>query len=127
MTKRLKALEASRCQDMEFNHAAAQIGEAMKGGEVSLDDIQAITADAQRIAADLNGFGRVSAVVTEPAEAAKPVEVKKRIPGTLRDGCEAAFAEKETIRPPWLCRGTRARWGSVTRPGNAPRSSATRR
>ena len=69
---------------------AAHIGEAVKGGEVSLDDIQAITEDAQRIAADLDGFGRASAVVTEPAEAAKPVEVaksvevKKRIPGTLR-------------------------------------------
>jgi hypothetical protein len=69
---------------------AAQIGDAVKGGEVSLDDIQAITEDAQRIAADLDGFGR--AVVTEPAEAAKPVEVakpveaKKRILGTLRNG-----------------------------------------
>ena len=62
----------------------------IQGGEVSLDDIQAITEDAQRIAADLDGFGRV--VVTEPAEAAKPVEVakpveaKKRILGTLRNG-----------------------------------------
>ena len=64
----------------------AQIGEAVKGGEVSLDNIQAITADAQRIAADLDGFGRASAVVTEPAEAAKPVDVNKRIPGTLRNG-----------------------------------------
>ena len=71
---------------------AAQIGDAVKGGEVSLDDIQAITEDAQRIAADLDGFGRASAVLTEPAEAAKPVEVakpveqKKRILGTLRNG-----------------------------------------
>jgi hypothetical protein len=71
---------------------AAQIGDAVKGGEVSLDDIQAITEDAQRIATDLDGLGRASAVVTEPAEAAKPVEVakpvepKKRILGTLRNG-----------------------------------------
>jgi hypothetical protein len=63
----------------------AQIGEAVKGGEVSLDNIQAITEDAQRIAADLDGFGRASAVVTEPAEAAKPVEVKKRIPGNPKE------------------------------------------
>ena len=62
----------------------AQIGEAVKGGEVSLDNIQAITADAQRIAADLNGFGRASAVVTEPAEAAKPVEsAEKSSPGEM--------------------------------------------
>jgi hypothetical protein len=39
---------------LEFNRAAAQIGEAVKGGEVSLDNIQAITEDAQRIAADLD-------------------------------------------------------------------------
>jgi hypothetical protein len=64
---------------------AAQIGEAVKGGEVGFDDIQAITEDAQRIAADLDGFGRASAVVTEPAEAAKPVEVKKRIPGNPKE------------------------------------------
>jgi hypothetical protein len=66
---------------------AAQIGEAVKGGEVSLDDIQAITEDAQRIAADLDGFGWTSAVITEPGEAAKPIEVAKpvevNIPGNL--------------------------------------------
>ena len=39
-----------------------------------------------RIGADFDGFGRASAVVTEPAEAAKPVEVNKHIPGTLRNG-----------------------------------------
>ena len=70
---------------LQFNHAAAQIGEAVKSSEVSLDDIQAITADAQRIAADLDGFGRASAVVTESTEAAKPVEVKKRIPGNPKE------------------------------------------
>ncbi len=83
---------------LEFNHAAAQIGEAVKGGEISLDDMQAITEDARRIAADLDGFGKASAVVTEtaeaakpveaanPVEAAKPLEVNKHIPGTLRNG-----------------------------------------
>ena len=38
-----------------------------------------------RWSADLDGFGRASAVVTEPAEAAKPVEVKKRIPGNPKE------------------------------------------
>jgi hypothetical protein len=70
---------------------SAQIGEAVKSSEVSLDEIQAITDDAQRIAADLDGFGRASAVITEPAEAvkpvevAKPVEVKKSIPGNPKE------------------------------------------
>jgi hypothetical protein len=70
---------------LEFNRTVAQIGKAVKGGEVSIDNIQAITEDAQRIAADLDGFGRVSAIVTEPAkpakppvELAKPVEVNER-------------------------------------------------
>jgi hypothetical protein len=80
---------------------AAQIGEAVKGGEVSLDDIQGITEHARRIAADLDGFGRASAVTTEPAEAVKPVEVakpaevKESIPRNLRNGREPAFAEKK--------------------------------
>ena len=60
----------------EFDRTAAQIGEAVKGGEVSLDGIQAITEDARQVA-DLDGFGRASAVVTEPTEVAKPVEAKK--------------------------------------------------
>jgi hypothetical protein len=76
---------------LEFNRSAAQIGEAVKDGVVSLDNIQAITEDAQRIAADFDGFGRGSAVVTEPAEAAKPVEmakpveVKEHIPGNPKE------------------------------------------
>jgi hypothetical protein len=84
LVAQIDRLEELKIQ-LEFNHAAAQIGEAVKGGEVSLDDIQAITADAQRIAADLDGFGRASAVVIEPAEGAKPVEVKKRIPGNPKE------------------------------------------
>ena len=113
LVTQIDRLEELKIQ-LEFNRTAAQIGEAVKVGEVSLDDIQAITADAQRIAADLDGFGRASAVVIEPAEGAKPVEVKKRIPGNI--GSPKPFAEKETIRPSWLCRGTRPRRGSVTRP-----------
>ena len=37
----------ARADQLEFNRSAAQIGEAVKGGEVSLDDIQAITGDDQ--------------------------------------------------------------------------------
>jgi hypothetical protein len=39
---------------LEFNRTAAQIGDAVKDGVVSLDNIQAISEDAQRIAADLD-------------------------------------------------------------------------
>ena len=90
LVTQIDRLEELKIQ-LEFNRTAAQIGEAVKGGEVSLDDIQGITEDAQRIAADLDGFGRASAVITEPAEAvkpvevAKPVEVKKTIPGNPKE------------------------------------------
>ena len=90
LVTQIDRLEELKIQ-LEFNRTAAQIGEAVKGGEVSLDDIQAITEDAQRIAADLDGFGRASTVLTEPSEAAKPFEVAKPvevmpISGTLRNG-----------------------------------------
>jgi hypothetical protein len=88
----------------------APIGEAVKDGEVHLDNIQAITEDAQRIAADLD---RTSGVVTEPAEAAKsaeaanpspvevarPVQVKKRIPGTLINARPHSLKEKRSGHP----------------------------
>jgi putative tryptophan/tyrosine transport system substrate-binding protein len=50
-----------------------------------LPSISTVTEDAQRIAADLDGFGRAPAVLTEPAEAAKPVEVNKHIPGDPKE------------------------------------------
>jgi hypothetical protein len=39
---------------LKLNHTAAQIGEAVKDGVVSLKNLQAITEDAQRIVADLD-------------------------------------------------------------------------
>jgi hypothetical protein len=39
---------------LEFNRTAAQIGEVVKDGEISLDNIPGISAEAQRIAADLD-------------------------------------------------------------------------
>ena len=90
LVTQIDRLEELKIQ-LEFNRTAAQIGEAVTGGEVSLDDMQAITEDARRIAADLDGFGRASTVLTEPSEAAKPFEVAKPvevmpISGTLRNG-----------------------------------------
>jgi hypothetical protein len=90
LVTQIDRLEELKIQ-LEFNRTAAQISQAVKDGDVSLENIQAITGDAQRIAADLDGFGGASAVVTEPAEAAKPVEVanpvevKKRIPGDPKE------------------------------------------
>ena len=78
LVTQIDKLEKLKIQ-LEFNRTVAQIDEVVKGGEVSLDNMQAITEDAQRIAADLDGFSRASAVVTEPAEAAKPLEVARPV------------------------------------------------
>jgi hypothetical protein len=53
LVTQIDRLEKLKIQ-LEFNHTAAQIGEAVKDGEVSLDNIQAIIEDAQRIAADIH-------------------------------------------------------------------------
>jgi hypothetical protein len=53
LVTQIDRLEKLKIQ-LEFNRAAAQIGEAVKDGEVSLDNIRTITEDAQRIAADLD-------------------------------------------------------------------------
>jgi hypothetical protein len=50
---RLQELKAR----LEFNRAAVQNSELLKEGEVSLDNIQALTADAQHLASDLSDFG----------------------------------------------------------------------
>ena len=78
LVTQIDRLEELKVQ-LEFKRAAVQIGETVKGGEASLDNIQAIVADAQRLAADLDSFGKTSATATtKPAEAAKPVIVDPR-------------------------------------------------
>jgi len=47
-----------------------QIDEAVKAGEVSLDNIQSTVDDAQQLAADLDGFGRKSPMSPRSAEGA---------------------------------------------------------
>ncbi len=79
LVTQIDRLEELKVQ-LEFNRAAVQIGETVKGGEASLDSIQTIVADAQRLAADLDSFGKTSAAGTaaKPPEAAKPVVVDPR-------------------------------------------------
>jgi hypothetical protein len=79
LVTQIDRLEELKVQ-LEFNRAAVQIDEAVKGGEASIDSIQPIVADAQRLAADLDSFGKASATTaaTKPAEPAKPVVVDPR-------------------------------------------------
>jgi hypothetical protein len=57
LVTQIDQLEKLKIQ-LEFNRAAVQIGEAVKGGQISLDNIQAIAEDVQRIAADLDRHRR---------------------------------------------------------------------
>jgi hypothetical protein len=70
---RLKQLKAQ----LGFNHAAAQNSEAVKGSQVIVDNIQAIAAEAQRLASDLDGFGRTPAAAAKPTDPAKPTEASR--------------------------------------------------
>jgi TolA-binding protein len=78
LVTQIDRLEELKVQ-LEFNRAAVQISEAVKGGEASVDSIQTIVSDAQRLAADLDSFGKnAAAAATKPAEPAKPVVVDPR-------------------------------------------------
>jgi hypothetical protein len=64
---------------LEFNHAAAQNDESLKEGKVSVDNIQSLTADAQRLASDLQNFSGTPPVLATPPEASKPADAKKSL------------------------------------------------
>ena len=63
---------------LAFNHAAAQNGQPLKGAQNSLERLQALTADAQRLAADLDSFGGNPVVPAKPVDEGKAVEATKR-------------------------------------------------
>jgi hypothetical protein len=64
---------------LEFNHAAAQNDESLKEGKVSVDNIQSLTADAQRLASDLQNIGGTPPVAGTPLDAPKPADAKKSL------------------------------------------------
>jgi hypothetical protein len=62
--------------ELEFNYAAAQSDESLKDGKVIVDNIQALTDAAQRLAGDLQNLGGTP-VAAPFGDAAKPVEAAK--------------------------------------------------
>ena len=94
--------------ELEFNHAAAQSDEWLKDGKVSVDNIQALTGAAQRLAADLQNFGGTVPVAATPGYAAKPVEAAKDLtppppsnaPRLLAPGKPFQAAKNLTTPPP---------------------------
>jgi cell division protein ZapA (FtsZ GTPase activity inhibitor) len=65
-------------EQLNFNHAAAQNGEPLNGAQTSLAHLQALTADAQRVANDLDSFGANPSVTGKPADGERPIEAAKR-------------------------------------------------
>ena len=94
--------------ELEFNHAAAQSDESLKDGKVSVDNIQALTGAAQRLAADLQNLGGTVPVAATPGYAAKPVEAAKDLtppppsnaPRLLAPGKPFQAAKNLTTPPP---------------------------
>ena len=64
---------------LEFNHAAAQNDKSLKEGKISVDNIQTLTADAQRLAGDLQNISATPPVTGTPADASKPADAKKSL------------------------------------------------
>ena len=96
--------EIDRLQELkvrfEFNPAAAQNREALKEAEVNLNHVNALAADAQQLASDLNNFGGTVPVAATPSDATKPADVRyvrvldeiKRDYGKISHPSEAARA-----------------------------------
>jgi uncharacterized phage infection (PIP) family protein YhgE len=80
--------EIDRLQELktrlEFNRAAAQSSELLKESEVSLDNIQALTIDAQHLARDLSDFGAM--LPHSPQEPAMKQRVSHPVLGVGRAG-----------------------------------------
>jgi hypothetical protein len=71
----IDGLEQLKVQ-LEFNHAAAQNDGSLKEGKVSIDNIQSLTADVQRLASNLQNFGETPPVAAAPVEAPKPADAR---------------------------------------------------
>ena len=68
-------MQIDHLQDQQaFNDAAAQNGQPLKDAQNSLERLQALAADAQRLAADLDGFGGTPVVPGKPVDEGKAAE-----------------------------------------------------
>jgi len=99
--------------ELEFNHAAAQSDESLKDGKVSVDNIQALTAAAQRLATDLQNLGGTVPVAATPGYAAKPVEAAKDLTPPPPSNASRLLAPGKPFQA--------AKNLTTTPPSNAPR------
>lgn len=98
--------------ELEFNHAAAQSDESLKDGKVSVDNLQALTGAAQRLATDLQNLGGTVPVAAAPGDAAKPVEAAKDLTMTTPSNAPRPLAPGKPVV---------AAKNLTTTPSNAPR------
>jgi myosin heavy subunit len=98
--------------ELEFNHAAAQSDESLKDGKVSVDNLQALTGAAQRLATDLQNLGGTVPVAATPGDAAKPVEAAKDLTMTTPSNAPRPLAPGKPVV---------AAKNLTTTPSNAPR------
>jgi len=99
--------------ELEFNHAAAQSDESLKDGKVSVDNIQALTGAAQRLATDLQNLGGTVPVAATPGYAAKPVEAAKDLTPPPPSNASRLLAPGKPFQA--------AKNLTTTPPSNAPR------
>ena len=76
LTAEIDRLEKVKVQ-VEFNHGGGQIGDTVKRAQATLNRIQVIAGDAQRLANELNGFGLMPAAAANPAAAPNPAAAAK--------------------------------------------------
>jgi hypothetical protein len=100
---------------LEFNRTAAQIGEAVKGGDVNFENIQAITAEAQRIAADLD-LHRVPNPNQPLSEPTAPVATPNQ---RTTEALSAPVAPPTTTPNPQLIAEPEIRAATAVQPANA--------
>jgi hypothetical protein len=73
LTTQIDRLEAQ----LAFNAGAGQMSELVKGGRAILDDIQAITANAQRLASELGGVAEAQSAERPEKATKKPTEYSR--------------------------------------------------
>jgi len=62
---------------LKIERAGARVTEFVKGAQAYLGDMRTLAAGAQRLASDLDGFGRTAPEATKPAEATKPPKSRR--------------------------------------------------
>jgi hypothetical protein len=78
---------------LEFNRAGGQIGELLKRGKASINNVQVIATNAQQLANDLAGFGRTTAAAGQPADRTNSAPQTTTTPATASQAIKTPATE----------------------------------